>query len=177
MLLLYLALAGAARNGAERRGALRRGARGRGALRRFGSFKAPSKAGRCTDVLVPNPYFGDIHAEWRPEYDRLTASAKRAKWEARDERVFLRGKLGGLDADAGNTSCEREAGNYARLDAATVGLGDAKAFDIKITHCKPRDGVSRPCARLPLNARHHEAISNSCAKIIGSPVSWTDSKL
>ncbi|KAJ1453942.1 hypothetical protein M885DRAFT_522894 [Pelagophyceae sp. CCMP2097] len=137
-------------------------------------FAIASKAGRCTDVLVPNPYFGDIHAEWRPEYDRLTASAKRAKWEARDERVFWRGKLGGLDADAGNTSCEREAGNYARLDAATVGLGDAKAFDIKITHCKPRDDVSRPCARLPLNARHHEAISNSCAKIIGSPVTHSE---
>ena len=90
-------------------------------------------------VLVPNPYFGDLYRTWERERSALVALGRRRKWENRRPQLFWRGKIRGREAVINKErDCSREAGNYARLQAASLTAHDSKKFDVRTNTCRPR---------------------------------------
>ena len=90
-------------------------------------------------ILVPNPYFGDLYRNWERERSALVALGRRRKWENRRPQLFWRGKIRGREAVINKErDCSREAGNYARLQAASLTAHDAKKFDVRTNTCRPR---------------------------------------
>ena len=94
--------------------------------------------GQC-GVLVPNPYFGDVYKTWAPEFKGLLFQGKRRDWGSRNPRLFWRGKIRGHDAVMDELrDCERDAGNFARLQACSLTSLDRTLFDVRSTSCEPR---------------------------------------
>lgn len=94
--------------------------------------------GQC-GVLVPNPYFGDVYKTWESERKGLVALGQRRAWENRKPHLFWRGKIRGADhAMRSARDCERDAGNYARLQACSLTHENRGLFDVRTTSCEPR---------------------------------------
>lgn len=92
-------------------------------------------------VLAPNPYFGSV-GDWSAESEKLRKHAAKQAWEDRDTRVFWRGKIRGGTTDEPK-SCERNAGNFARISACALTLEFPK-----VSTCAPTAAV----LRLPMSA-------------------------
>ena len=86
-------------------------------------------------LLVPNPYFGSL-SEWGLEQTKFKDIADGLRWEDRDARVFWRGKIrGDRSKGAEKKSCERNAGNFARVSASALTLKFPQFFDVRSNSC------------------------------------------
>ncbi|KAH8063654.1 hypothetical protein JL722_2838 [Aureococcus anophagefferens] len=70
---------------------------------------------------------------------RGDGQGKRRDWGSRNPRLFWRGKIRGHDAVMDELrDCERDAGNFARLQACSLTSLDRTLFDVRSTSCEPR---------------------------------------
>jgi len=120
-------------------------------IARLGIAKQTDDESHC-EILVPNPYFGDLSLDWGREYDKLYALGNKKVWRNRDKRAFWRGTIGQLTGGKGDRStgdyihdlhhgmgCRHESGNYARLQGCGLTNAYPKQFDVKwVRHCTPR---------------------------------------
>ncbi len=118
-------------------------------------------------VLVPNPYFGrgDVGTSWAATIAELQEASKAVK--ERIPRVFWRGAVDNHDlTESGKYPCEREWGNYARLESLALTREHPELFDSKCnTLCAPRDQVKHPCKDLPYDETMSKMISNNMSNV------------
>lgn len=82
--------------------------------------------------LVPNPFFADGDLEhWRRYWKDLDKAGRASPFDARSPRVFWRGNIGS------HLDCDRDSGNYARFQAASLTVEDRDRFDVKCNRCHP----------------------------------------
>ena len=91
-------------------------------------------------ILVPNAYFDDL-TKWGNLAAQLHRVVEKRPFAERRGRVFWRGAV------RAPATCDDEAGNFARVQALSLGLTMPDLFDIQcVFECTPR---RTPCPEFP----------------------------
>ena len=113
-------------------------------------------------ILAPNPFFeaGNV-TKWGRFADFLRREGVARPWGRRVARVFWRGNIGAHGPNPDYDFCDRDSGNYARLEAVSLTLSRPDLFDVRCQKCSPRNVSLHPCAADALDAPMRAVLADS----------------